>query len=147
MADRSNSRAILIGDNSPFPRLEYVGRQPDIQNGDRIVSSGDGGVLPRGLPVGEAVATRDGGWRVRLYSAQAPVDFVWVWPYQRAFAPEEETPIASGIADPALSLPAGEDSVTADAAAPPGSAPAESDTPVDENGSNPGEDAPVEDLP
>jgi rod shape-determining protein MreC len=90
MVDRSNARAILIGDNSTYPRLDYVGRVPDIEPGDRIVSSGDGGVLPRGLPVGEAVATRDGGWRVRLYSDQAPVDFVWVWPYQRIVAPDEE---------------------------------------------------------
>jgi rod shape-determining protein MreC len=90
MADRSNARAILVGDNSPFPRLEYVGRQPDIEPGDRIVSSGDDGILPRGLPVGEAIATRDGGWRVRLYSDQAPIDFVWVWPYRRVTPPDEE---------------------------------------------------------
>jgi rod shape-determining protein MreC len=95
MADRSNARAILVGDNSPFPRLDYVGRQPDIEPGDRIVSSGDDGVLPRGLPVGEAVPTRDGGWRIRLYSDQAPVDFVWIWPYLRAAAPDMDAePVA-----------------------------------------------------
>lgn len=90
MADRSNARAILVGDNTPYPRLEYVGRQPDIEPGDRIVSSGDDGILPRGLPVGEAVETREGGWRVRLYSDQAPIDFVWVWPYRRVTPPDEE---------------------------------------------------------
>ncbi|WP_339748937.1 rod shape-determining protein MreC [uncultured Maricaulis sp.] len=90
MADRSNARAILIGDNSAFPRLEYVGRDADIQPGDRIVSSGDDGILPRGLPVGEAVEARDGTWRVQLYSDQAPVDFVWVWPYQRVEVPVDE---------------------------------------------------------
>ncbi|WP_233128300.1 rod shape-determining protein MreC [Maricaulis sp. W15] len=90
MADRSNARAILVGDNSEFPRLDYVGRAPDIEAGDRIVSSGDDGILPRGLPVGEAVATREGGWRVRLYSDQAPVDFVWVWPYERVTPPDQE---------------------------------------------------------
>ncbi|WP_300541320.1 rod shape-determining protein MreC [Maricaulis sp.] len=97
MADRSNARAILIGDNSPYPRLEYVGRAPDIQEGDRIVSSGDGGILPRGLPVGEAVSTRDGEWRVRLYSDQAPIDFVWVWPYRRIVPPDRE--VDAGEAD------------------------------------------------
>ena len=90
MADRSNARAILIGDNTAFPRLDYVGRDADIQPGDRIVSSGDDGILPRGLPVGEAVEARDGSWRVRLYSDQAPVDFVWVWPYQRIEPPVDE---------------------------------------------------------
>ncbi|MDM7985190.1 MAG: rod shape-determining protein MreC [Maricaulis sp.] len=91
MVDRSNSRAILTGDNSDYPRLQYLGRNPDIQAGDRIVSSGDDGVLPRGLPVGVAVPTREGGWRVELYSDQAPIDFVWVWPYQPAGIPQSET--------------------------------------------------------
>ncbi|WP_417495211.1 rod shape-determining protein MreC [Maricaulis sp.] len=95
MADRSNARAILIGDNTSFPRLDYVGRDADIQPGDRIVSSGDDGILPRGLPVGEAVEARDGSWRVRLYSDQAPVDFVWVWPYQRIEAPVDEPEAAA----------------------------------------------------
>ena len=100
MADRSNARAILIGDNTAFPRLDYVGRDADIQAGDRIVSSGDDGILPRGLPVGEAVEARDGSWRVRLYSDQAPVDFVWVWPYERIEAPVEapEPPVAEPFA-------------------------------------------------
>ncbi|MHA6287110.1 rod shape-determining protein MreC [Maricaulis sp. CAU 1757] len=95
MADRSNARAILVGDNSQYPRLEYVGRAPDLQDGDRIVSSGDDGVLPRGLPVGEAVQARDGSWRVQLYSDQASVDFVWVWPFERVTPPDEE-PVPGG---------------------------------------------------
>jgi rod shape-determining protein MreC len=99
MADRSNARAILIGDNSPYPRLEYVGRAPDLEEGDRIVSSGDGGVLPRGLPVGEAIRTREGEWRVRLYSDQAPVDFVWVWPYQRVVPPDREPDLPDPLPD------------------------------------------------
>ena len=104
MADRSNARAILIGDNSDYPRLEYVGRVPDLQEGDRIVSSGDGGILPRGLPVGEAILTRSGEWRVRLYSDQAPVDFVWVWPYQRIVPPDQE-PDEADLELPPAELP------------------------------------------
>jgi rod shape-determining protein MreC len=127
MVDRSNARAILVGDNSPYPRLDYVGRIPDIQPGDRIVSSGDGGVLPRGLPVGEAVATRDGGWRVRLYSDQAPVDFVWVWPYQRVVAPDEEIQPAATTSEDVISAPqsAADEVVT--------NPDAESPTPADED--------------
>lgn len=92
MADRSNSRALLVGDNSDFPRLEYLGRTPDLVEGDRIVSSGDDNVLPRGLPIGEAIRDRDGTWRVRLYSAAAPIDLVWVWPYEPLPLPETNLP-------------------------------------------------------
>jgi rod shape-determining protein MreC len=89
MADRSNARALLVGDNSDFPRLEYLGRAPDLRAGDRIVTSGDDNVMPRGLPVGEAVQDRDGRWRVALYHRVAPIDLVWIWPFETVPAPED----------------------------------------------------------
>lgn len=88
MADRSNARALLVGDNTDFPRLDYLGRDPDIREGDRIVTSGDDNVMPRGLPVGEAVRDRDGRWRVALYSRAAPVDLIWIWPFDQVDAPD-----------------------------------------------------------
>jgi len=98
MADRSNARALLVGDNSEFPRLEYLGRTPDLQPGDRIVTSGDDNVMPRGLPVGEAVRDRDGRWRVALYSRAAPVDLVWIWPFQPVLPPEADPiPVEAAI--------------------------------------------------
>ena len=76
MIDRTNARAILSGDGGPNPRLDYLrGREP-VKEGDRILTSGDGGVLPRGLPVGTAVKGLDGRWRVVLASDRTPIDFV-----------------------------------------------------------------------
>jgi rod shape-determining protein MreC len=76
MIDRTNARAILAGDGGPNPRLDYLrGREP-VKEGDRILTSGDGGVLPRGLPVGTAVKGLDGRWRVVLASDRTPIDFV-----------------------------------------------------------------------
>jgi rod shape-determining protein MreC len=101
MADRSNARALLVGDNSDFPRLEYLGREPDLQAGDRIVTSGDDNVMPRGLPVGEAVLDRDGRWRVALYHRVAPIDLVWVWPFEALPAPEDAPALAAdAVTDP-----------------------------------------------
>jgi rod shape-determining protein MreC len=76
MIDRTNARAILTGDGGPNPRLEYLRRKELIRNGDRILTSGDGGVFPRGLPVGYAVKGLDGRWRVVLAADKAPVDYV-----------------------------------------------------------------------
>lgn len=90
MADRSNARAVMVGNNTNFPRLDYVGRDADLQEGDRIVTSGDDGILPRGLPIGVAAQDRDGQWRVRLFSDQAAVDFVWVFPHSRVQPPESD---------------------------------------------------------
>ncbi|HKP79479.1 MAG TPA: rod shape-determining protein MreC, partial [Phenylobacterium sp.] len=76
MIDRTNARAILTGDGGPNPKLEYLRGQDPVKTGDRILTSGDGGVFPRGLPVGVAVKGLDGRWRVVLASDKAPVDFV-----------------------------------------------------------------------
>lgn len=101
MADRSNARAMLIGDNTDFPRLDYLGRAPDIREGDRIVTSGDDNVLPRGLPIGEAVLDRRGVWRVALYSSATPIDLIWIWPFSPVSAPADEVqPYVGDLAPP-----------------------------------------------
>ncbi len=75
---RTNARAILTGDGGPNPKLAYLRGDNPVQQGDRILTSGDGGLYPRGLPVGIAVMGLDGAWRVRLDSDFAPIDFVKV---------------------------------------------------------------------
>ena len=78
LVNATNARAILTGDGGGDPRLLYLrGRNP-VKEGDVILTSGDGGLYPRGLPVGVAVKDLLGLWRVRLYSDQAPLDFVEV---------------------------------------------------------------------
>jgi rod shape-determining protein MreC len=82
MIDRTNARAILTGDSGPNPRLDYLRGQNPVRSGDRVVTSGDGGVLPRGLPVGVAAKGLDGRWRVVLSSDAAPVDFVRILKFE-----------------------------------------------------------------
>jgi rod shape-determining protein MreC len=78
MIDRTNARAILTGDGGPNPKLEYLRGQDPVKKGDRVLTSGDGGVFPRGLPVGTAVKGLDGRWRVVLDADSAAIDFVRV---------------------------------------------------------------------
>jgi rod shape-determining protein MreC len=78
MIDRTNARAILTGDGGPNPKLDYLRGQSPVKEGDRVMTSGDGGVMPRGLPVGTAVKGLDGRWRVVLAADKAPIDFVRV---------------------------------------------------------------------
>jgi rod shape-determining protein MreC len=82
MVDRTNARAILTGDGGPNPKLEYLRGQEPVKEGDRVLTSGDGGVVPRGLPVGVAVKGLDGRWRVALASDAAPIDFVRILLFQ-----------------------------------------------------------------
>lgn len=76
MIDRSNARSILTGDGGPNPKLDYLRGRDAVHEGDRVLTSGDGGVLPRGLPVGRAVKGLDGRWRVVLDADAGAIDWV-----------------------------------------------------------------------
>jgi rod shape-determining protein MreC len=76
LIDRTDARAILTGDASATPKLDYLRGGDPIKDGDRILTSGDGGMIPRGLPVGTAVKGLDGAWRVRLDADETSIDFV-----------------------------------------------------------------------
>src|SRR5690606_34194086 len=45
-------RAVLAGDNSAEPLLEFVPEGAGLFVGDEVVTSGDEGLLPRGLRIG-----------------------------------------------------------------------------------------------
>lgn len=82
LIDRTDARALLTGDGSGNPRLEFVRGTGSVQPGDRILTSGDGGGLPRGIPIGVAAKGIDGSWRVKLFSDRGAVDFVRVLLFQ-----------------------------------------------------------------
>lgn len=89
MSERSEARAILSGDNSDLPLLAFVEDRADWGVGDTVLSSGDGGVLPQGLPVGEVRSNDSGQFVVELGTTGKPIDWVWVYPYQATQAPQE----------------------------------------------------------
>lgn len=76
LVDRSDARAILVGDGGPNPRLDFLRGTDSVKDGDRIMTSGDGGMLPRGLAVGVAAKALDGTWRVKLYAGATDTDVV-----------------------------------------------------------------------
>ena len=78
----SRERAVLAGDNSSAPRLEFLAPEAKIAVNDRIVTSGEGGVLPPGLPVGTVAAVEDGVAVVRLAAQWERLEFVSVLDYE-----------------------------------------------------------------
>ncbi|MEX2298366.1 MAG: rod shape-determining protein MreC [Dongiaceae bacterium] len=60
LLEGARHRAILAGDNSNEPRLLYLPPGAAPMPGDRIVTSGDGGVFPAGLPIGVVGTVEDG---------------------------------------------------------------------------------------
>jgi len=90
MSGRSEARAILSGDNSDLPLLAFVSDTADWREGDKVITSGDGGVLPRGLPVGRVKQNFDGKFVVILNTTGKNVDWVWVYPFVPIQEPSEE---------------------------------------------------------
>jgi rod shape-determining protein MreC len=100
MGEASRVRAVLAGQAShppelytaPFemqrPRLDFIVGAQNLREGERVITSGDGGLFPRGIPVGLAHRDSDGQWHVALAAAQRPIDFVRIVPYAGAAQPE-----------------------------------------------------------
>jgi rod shape-determining protein MreC len=76
--DGNHDRAILAGDNTDRPQLAYIGPHTKINVGDRIVTSGDGGVFPPGMPVGTVASIDGGNIRVEPFADLSRVEYVRV---------------------------------------------------------------------
>ncbi|MBL8548906.1 MAG: rod shape-determining protein MreC [Hyphomonadaceae bacterium] len=139
MGAQSRVRALLRGEasNPPnlltrpveaaSPRLDFFSQ--GLREGETIITSGDGGLFPRGLKVGAATRDRDGQWRVALAASQQAIDFVRLAPYEPQDAPERsseapaaDTPVAAATpanaAETQTTTPAPRPQTAAPAAAP-----------------------------
>jgi rod shape-determining protein MreC len=90
----SNTGAVLAGDNSERPRLLYVGAPEALKIGDRVVTSGEGGVFPPDLPVGMVSAVGPGGPRVEPYVELSQLGYVLVVDYGLSAALPQPIPPA-----------------------------------------------------
>ncbi len=94
----SGQRAILTGDNSFYPLLDFLDNREAVRPGDRVVTAGDGGLFPPGLLVGRVAQGTDGRLRLRLAADYEQLDFVRVL----------RSPRVEAIGDPGgLIVPAG----------------------------------------
>lgn len=74
----SGQQSILTGDNSDLPPLEFIEDPDAVRPGDRVVSSGDGGMFPAGLLVGTVVLGTDKRLRVALAADYQRLEFLRV---------------------------------------------------------------------
>ena len=72
----SRTRAILAGDNSALARLLHMSSDRLIEPGERVVTSGDAGAFPAGLPVGVVASVEDGLIRVKPHVERSRLDSV-----------------------------------------------------------------------
>jgi len=74
----SGQRAMVTGDNSAAPPLDFIENPELVRPGDRVISSGDGGVFPAGILIGQVAADPGGRLRVRLAADYERLEFLRV---------------------------------------------------------------------
>ncbi|UEM21925.1 rod shape-determining protein MreC [Skermanella mucosa] len=72
----SRQRAVMSGDNSGQPRLLYLPGDATPAVGDRVVTSGHGGMFPPGLPVGLIAEVAESAIRVQPFVDPGRVEHV-----------------------------------------------------------------------
>jgi len=79
--EKSRHKGILVGDNSTSPALEYLPNNAQVSPGDRVVTSGDGAMLPAGRPIGIVSSVADGQIRVQAFADWDRLEYVSVLRY------------------------------------------------------------------
>jgi len=75
ISEPSGNHAILSGHGDSQPTLEYLSESHQIQEGDKIYTSGKEGIFAPGIPVGKAKIKKD-KIEVQLYSELNEITFV-----------------------------------------------------------------------
>tara|TARA_Y100000588_G_scaffold79587_1_gene83227 strand:+ start:71 stop:1021 length:951 start_codon:yes stop_codon:yes gene_type:complete len=78
LTEENRVRGILAGDNSSHPKLGFIAGKKSVHPGQKIVTSGHGGVFPAGLPVGRVILSNGGLLRVRLFANLDQLEYVRV---------------------------------------------------------------------
>ncbi len=74
----SGQRAVLVGDNTINPPIDFLENPDVVRPGDRVVTTGDGGVFPADLLVGQVSLGNDRRLRVRLSADYERLEFLRV---------------------------------------------------------------------
>ena len=107
----SGQKAILSGDNSMVPPLDFLEHADQIQPGDRVITSGDGEVFPAGLLVGSVVLGNNNRLRVSLKADYQRLEFLRVLRSLQVepitdpgalLAPEPPAPLPLGFQGPLM---------------------------------------------
>ena len=81
LIEATRTRAVMAGTNTGRPRLVHLPTGAVAEAGDRIVTSGHGGVFPIGLPIGVVTAVTDSGVEIQPYVHRGRIEYVRVLDY------------------------------------------------------------------
>lgn len=76
MIERTHEKSILMGHNDGLPTLSYLPADHTAEVGERVVTSGDGGIFPAGIEVGVISSIDKGVIKVQPMVDPTRVDYV-----------------------------------------------------------------------
>ena len=80
--DSGGQRALIVGDNTSRPTIEFLEYPETVRPGDRVITSGDGGVFPPGILVGQVIKSNSGRLRVMLSADIQRLEFLRIIRHQ-----------------------------------------------------------------
>ena len=83
MNERTREKMILVGKGAALPSLSYVATDNATRKGDRIVTSGDGGVFPKNVAVGMVHDADKAAMQVELFANLADIEYASVVQYDK----------------------------------------------------------------
>ncbi len=78
MIEPNNQEAIVRGNNSSVPSIDFIRGTSKIQPGSRIYTSGRGGIFPAGILIGKAILSPEKEIKTRLAANLSQLDYVRV---------------------------------------------------------------------
>ena len=76
LVEGNRTRAIMTGKNKNFATLVHLPQGAKVAPSDRIVTSGQGGAFPSGLPIGVVASVSDKGIDVQLFVDFSRLEYV-----------------------------------------------------------------------
>lgn len=95
IAEQSRVTGLVSGKGQALPQLDYASHSTGLEVGERLLTSGDGGIFPRGIPVG-VITQQEGNptLLVRPFVRLSALDYVTVMEQPAVTPPPAATPAA-----------------------------------------------------
>ena len=82
MIESTRVRGMMVGQNDIWPDLVFLPLDADLKVGDKVVTSGIGGVFPVGLPVGKIASVGKGGVKIEPANNLSRLEYVMIVDYK-----------------------------------------------------------------
>ena len=82
MIENTRVRGMMVGQNDIWPELVFLPLDAELNVGDKVVTSGIGGVFPVGLPVGKIASVSKNSAKIEPANNLSRLEYVMIVDYK-----------------------------------------------------------------